>query len=126
MGDMERVTGIGGVFQRSAGEGASLRQWYAEHLGIEATAWGAKPFEWTPGGSTTWAAFDRDTDYFGRPDQAFMVNFRVADLHAMLEQLRAAGVEVIDKVDESEYGKFGWAVDPEGNRFELWEPPAGG
>ena len=67
-----------------------------------------------------------DTDYFGRPDQAFMVNFRVADLHAMLEQLRAAGVEVIDKVDESEYGKFGWAVDPEGNRFELWEPPAGG
>lgn len=123
---MERVTGIGGVFQRSAGTGADLRAWYAEHLGIEVTEWGAKPFEWTPGGSTTWAAFDHDTEYFGRRDQAFMVNFRVSDLSAMLAQLRAAGVEVLDKVDESEFGRFGWAVDPEGNRFELWEPPADG
>ena len=87
---MERVTGIGGVFQR-AGQAASLRDWYAEHLGIDITDWGAKPFEWTPGGSTTWAIFDHDTEYFGRPEQAFMVNFRVADLDAMLAQLRAAG-----------------------------------
>jgi predicted enzyme related to lactoylglutathione lyase len=88
--------------------------------------WGGKPFEWTPGGSTTWAIFDRDTEYLGRPEQAFMVNFRVADLDAMLAQLRAAGVEVADALEESEVGRFGWAVDPEGNRFELWEPPPGG
>ena len=121
---MERVTGIGGVFQR-AGQGASLRDWYAEHLGIEMSEWGGKAFEWTPGGSTTWAVFDHDTEYFGRPEQAFMVNFRVADLDAMLAQLRSAGVEVLETLQESEHGRFGWAVDPEGNRFELWEPPPG-
>jgi predicted enzyme related to lactoylglutathione lyase len=123
---MERVTGIGGVFQRSAGPAASLLSWYAEHLGVELTEWGAKPFAWTPGGSTTWSLFDPDTEYFGRPDQPFMVNFRVADLDAMLAQLRAAGVEVVDALEESEHGRFGWAVDPEGTRFELWQPPAGG
>src|SRR3954467_11909322 len=126
MAIMERVTGIGGVFQR-AGQSASLRSWYAEHLGIELSERGMKQFEWTAGGSTTWAVFDHDTEYFGRPDQAFMVNFRVADLDAMLAQLRAAGVEVLDGVQEAEgLGRFGWAVDPEGNRFELWEPPPGG
>ncbi len=123
---MERVTGIGGVFQRGGGKGAELRAWYAEHLGIATNEWGAEPFRWTPGGQTTWAVFDHDSDYFGRRDQAFMVNFRVADLDAMLAQLRAAGVEVLDAVEDSgEYGRFGWAVDPEGTRFELWEPPAG-
>ena len=125
MARVERVTGIGGVFQR-AGVAANLLEWYAEHLGMEVGEWGPNPFEWTPGGSTTWAVFDRDSDYFGRPEQAFMVNFRVADLDAMLAQLRAAGVEVIDALEESEFGRFGWAVDPEGNRFELWEPPPGG
>ena len=93
---------------------------------IDVSDWGAKPFDWTPGGSTTWAIFDHDTEYFGRPEQAFMVNFRVADLDAMLAQLRSAGVDVIDALEESEYGRFGWAVDPEGTRFELWEPPPGG
>jgi predicted enzyme related to lactoylglutathione lyase len=122
---MERVTGIGGIFQR-AGQAGRLREWYAEHLGIDLSEWGGKPFDWTPGGSTTWAIFDHDTEYFGRPDQAFMVNFRVADLDAMLAQLRAGGVEVIDDVQESDFGRFGWAVDPEGTRFELWEPPPGG
>jgi predicted enzyme related to lactoylglutathione lyase len=122
---MERVTGIGGVFQR-AGQAAELRRWYAVHLGVDLSEWGMKQFEWTPGGSTTWALFDYDTEYFGRPEQAFMVNFRVADLDAMLAQLRAAGAEVVDGVEESEYGRFGWAVDPDGTRFELWQPPAGG
>ena len=123
---MERVIGIGGVFQRAGGQADSLLKWYAEHLGIELSEWGAKPFEWTPGGSTSWAVFDQDTEYFGRRDQAFMVNFRVTDLDAMLAQLRAAGVEVIHALEEAGYGRFGWAVDPEGNRFELWEPPPGG
>jgi len=121
---MERVTGIGGVFQR-AGEAASLRDWYANHLGIDLAEYGGAQFPSQPGASTTWAVFDADTDYFGRREQAFMVNFRVADLDAMLAQLRAAGVEVIDGDEASEYGRFAWAVDPEGHRFELWEPPPG-
>jgi predicted enzyme related to lactoylglutathione lyase len=123
---VERVTGIGGVFQRAAGPAAGLRDWYVEHLGIQVSEWGTKPFEWSPGGSTTWAVFEHDSEYLGRPEQAFMVNFRVSDLDAMLTQLRAAGVEVVDALDESEYGRFGWAIDPEGTRFELWEPPPGG
>ena len=122
---MARVTGIGGVFQR-AGHTETLRAWYAEHLGIDLADWGGKPFEWTPGGSTTWAIFDSDTEYFGRPEQAFMVNFRVADLDALLAQLSAAGIEVIGSPEASEQGRFAWAVDPEGTRFELWEPPPGG
>jgi len=121
---MERVTGIGGVFQRAGRAG--LGAWYAEHLGVELSEWGTTSFDWTPGGATAWAVFDPDTEYFGRPDQAFMVNFRVADLDAMLTQLRSAGIEVIDAVEESEHGRFGWAVDPEGTRFELWQPPPGG
>jgi predicted enzyme related to lactoylglutathione lyase len=125
MAVMERVTGIGGVFQR-AGQSGSLRDWYAEHLGIDISEWGTTTFEWAPGGSTTWAIFDHDTEYFGRQEQAFMVNFRVADLDAMLAQLRSARVEVIDDVQEAEFGRFGWAVDPEGTRFELWEPPQEG
>jgi predicted enzyme related to lactoylglutathione lyase len=120
---MERVTGIGGVFQR-AGEAGALRAWYAEHLGIDLSQWGTASFEQTDGGATAYALFDQDTDYFGRPEQPFMVNFRVADLDAMLDQLKGAGAEVVEGVQESEYGRFAWAVDPEGTRFELWEPTA--
>ncbi len=115
MARMERVTGIGGVFLR-ARDSEHLRSWYAEHLGIEA-------YPTYEEGPTTWAVFDADSDYFGRPDQAFMVNYRVADLDAMLGQLQAAGVET-GTAEASEHGRFTWAVDPEGNRFELWEPPA--
>jgi predicted enzyme related to lactoylglutathione lyase len=122
---MERVTGVGGVFIRGS-DAAGLRSWYADHLGIELADWGGHVFEWGDGGSTTWAVFERDSTYFGRQEQACMVNFRVRDLDAMLAQLRAAGVEVIDGVEESDYGRFGWAVDAEGNRFELWQPPSGG
>ena len=77
------------------------------------------------GGETlTWAVFPGDTDYFGSGDQQAMVNYRVRDLDAMLAQLRAAGVPVDDSIHESEFGRFGWATDPEGNRFELWQPPS--
>jgi predicted enzyme related to lactoylglutathione lyase len=119
---MERVTGIGGVFVR-ARDAKALGTWYATHLGIDVNDWGGTQFDWQPGGSTTWSLFPADTEYFGRLDQQAMVNFRVPDLDAMLAQLRAAGVEVIDHIEEMEFGRFGWAVDPEGNRFELWQPP---
>lgn len=114
---MEKVSGIGGVFFRSR-DPKTLNDWYSKHLGIEIPAWEQQA------GTTAWAAFDADTDYFGRPDQPFMINFRVNDLAAMLAQLREAGVEVLDKVEDYDYGRFGWAVDPEGNRFELWQPTA--
>jgi predicted enzyme related to lactoylglutathione lyase len=118
---MERVTGIGGVVQR-ARQADSLRQWYAEHLGIDISESGSTVFESAPGAAMAWAIFDVDSEYFGRPDQMFMVNFRVADLDAMLAQLRAAGVEVIESPESYDFGRFAWAVDPEGTRFELWEP----
>lgn len=76
----------------------------------------------TGGRPHVWAPFKEDTDYFGRSDQQTMVNFRVRDLDAMLQQLRRAGAAVDEQVEDHEYGRFGWASDPEGNRFELWEP----
>jgi len=119
---MQRVTGIGGAFIRGR-DAKALRDWYAEHLGITLTEWGGQVFHNGPGSSVTWSVFDADTDYFGRPEQPYMLNYTVDDLDAMLDQLRAAGAEVVDRVEESELGRFGWAVDPEGNRFELWQPP---
>jgi predicted enzyme related to lactoylglutathione lyase len=120
----ERVTGIGGVFFK-AKDPEALGRWYAEHLGIALEDFGGATFRWQGEGTTVWSPFPANTEYFGRGDQQGMVNYRVADLDAMREQLRAAGAEVDDRVEEHEYGRFGWAVDPEGNRFELWEPPAG-
>jgi predicted enzyme related to lactoylglutathione lyase len=120
---VERVTGIGGVFLRSR-DPAALSAWYAEHLGLDVEDWHGAVLRVLGGETLVWALFPTDTEYFGRLDQQAMVNYRVADLDAMLAQLRAAGVEVIDDVQDSEYGRFGWAVDPEGNRFELWQPPA--
>jgi predicted enzyme related to lactoylglutathione lyase len=116
----EAVVGIGGVFFRSRDPDA-LRAWYAEHLGIEMEDYGTT-FTGKEGDQTVWAPFPADTDYFGRRDQQLMVNFRVRDLDTMLAQLRAAGVDVDDRVEEIEFGRFGWATDPDGNRFELWEP----
>ena len=109
--------GIGGVFFR-AKDAEALRAWYAEHLGIDVQDWGGAGFD---GGTTVWTIFAGDTEYFPS-GQLSMVNYRVSDLDAMLEQLRAAGVPVDDKVEDSEFGRFGWATDPEGNRFELWQP----
>lgn len=122
---MQRVLGIGGVFFRSKGDRAALLDWYETHLGIEHEAWGGRVFEHAdaPGSGLTWSIFDKDTEYFGEGN-AFMVNYKVADLDAMLAQLRAAGVRVDDHVERSEYGQFGWCFDPEGNRIELWQPPA--
>jgi predicted enzyme related to lactoylglutathione lyase len=124
---MERVTGVGGVFFRAKGPSAALLAWYRDHLGIEpAPDFEGTVFRWgLPEGTTTWAIFPSDTEYFGRPDQAFMVNLRVADLDRMLDQLRRAGVEVDPRVEDSEYGRFGWVTDPEGNRIELWQPAPG-
>lgn len=125
---MERVLGIGGVFVR-AKDREALATWYRRHLGLEIdeTWWGAilplRHADDRDGAYAVWSAFPHDTDYFGARTNGFMVNFRVQDLHAMLAQLRDAGCDVADAVEESDFGKFGWVSDPEGNRVELWEPP---
>lgn len=125
---MERVRGIGGIFFK-ANDPKALSAWYAQHLGVPVEAYGSATFKWSedaqPGaqGVTLWSPFPADTNYFAPSKAPFMINFRVDNLERMLVQLRTAGVEVDAKVDESEYGRFGWCIDPEGNRVELWEPP---
>jgi catechol 2,3-dioxygenase-like lactoylglutathione lyase family enzyme len=121
---VERATGIGGVFVRSPRPDA-LRAWYAEHLGFQLEEFGGAVLRSGGGETLVWAVFPGDTDYFGSRDQQAMVNYRVRNLDAMLAQLRAGGVPVEEHVEAHEYGRFGWATDPDGNRIELWESAAG-
>lgn len=122
---MKRVTGIGGVFFK-AKDPDSLRAWYRDHLGIDVQSWGGATFDWAgePNGTTAWTIFPATTKYLDPSTSPFMVNYRVADLDALLDALRQEGCAVDDKTDNSEFGKFGWVMDPEGNRIELWQPPA--
>jgi len=120
---LERATAIGGVFFR-ARDPKALVAWYAEHVGVPVDDAGYVVFTESRH-AHVWAPFAADTDYWPAEKQA-MVNFTVTDLDAMLGQLRAAGVEVDERIEQLEgIGRFGWAVDPEGNRFELWEPVPG-
>lgn len=124
-----RVTGIGGIFFKAKNPKA-LAQWYRDHLGLDVEKWGGVVFRWgrdnpAGAGSTTWRPFAETTSYFAPSAAPFMINFRVENLHALLAALRAEGCAVDDQVDESASGRFGWVTDPEGNRVELWEPPAG-
>jgi predicted enzyme related to lactoylglutathione lyase len=123
-GGVKRVLGIGGVFFK-ANDAVALRQWYRLHLGIDVQDWGGAVFPWegVPGGSTTWSIFAESSDYFSPGTRRSMVNYIVADLREVLAALRAEGCNVDDRVEESEYGIFGWVIDPEGNRLELWQPP---
>jgi predicted enzyme related to lactoylglutathione lyase len=119
---MERVLGIGGIFFRAA-DPAGLARWYRDVLRVDAYSEDQDVVWWPEPGPTVFSPFAADTDYFGRPDQAWMLNFRVRDLDAMCDQLRSAGVTVLEETQTLDgIGRFGWAVDPEGNRFELWEP----
>lgn len=127
---MKRVTGIGGVFFK-AKDPKALGEWYRTHLGMDVAKWGGVAFNWADDspngtGTTAWSLFKEDTTHFAPSASSFMINYRVADLHALLAKLREEGCTVDAKVDESEYGKFGWVMDPEGNRLELWQPPEGG
>ncbi|MCC7139829.1 MAG: VOC family protein [Planctomycetes bacterium] len=127
---MKRVTGIGGIFFR-ARDPEALGAWYRKHLGIDVQAWGGTAFVWADDaghpvkGTTVWSLFGPDNDYFAPSTAPFMVNYRVADLAAVLQALRAEGCNVLEKTDDSAYGKFGWVIDPEGNKVELWQPPEG-
>lgn len=127
---MKRVTGIGGIFFK-AKDPKALGAWYKKHLGFDVQEWGGAAFSWaspenpTGTGTTIWTPFDANTSYFKPSESSFMINYRVDNLDALLEALRNEGVTVDEKVEESEYGKFGWIMDPEGNRIELWQAPKG-
>jgi predicted enzyme related to lactoylglutathione lyase len=129
---MQRVTGIGGIFFK-AKDPKALGAWYKTHLGIDVSDWGGCTFDWAePGapqrpGQTVWSLFPDDTTYFSPGTAPFMINYRVADLESLVAQLRVEGCAVDEKgIQDNEYGKFAWVLDPEGNRLELWQPPPGG
>ena len=127
---MQRVLGVGGIFFK-ARDPAALGAWYRDNLGVDLESWGGAVFRWngpenpSGTGSTVWCPFKADTKYFAPSDAPFMVNYRVADARAMIEQLRTHGCAVDDRIEETEHGVFGWVMDPEGNRVELWQAPKG-
>lgn len=122
------VTGIGGVFFKARSP-EDLREWYRRHLGVEAGPQGVH-FLWRDPddpsriGRTVWSVFPHDTDYFGSSDQQFMLNYIVGDLDAVLSRMREAGIHPVKEPEAYPYGRFAWVLDGEGNRIELWEPPA--
>lgn len=123
---MKKVTGIGGIFFKCKDPG-KMRAWYQEHLGLNTNEYGAV-FEWHQGadstkkGFTQWSPFKETTKYFEPSQKEFMINYRVADLEALVTQLKAEGVTVLDEIEAFDYGKFVHIVDVEGNKIELWEP----
>jgi len=127
---MRRVTGIGGIFMK-AKDPKAMRDWYGKHLGIDVQDWGGAAFTWTDAdgkptaGTTIWSVGPAGGKHFAPSKSTFMVNYRVDDLAALLAALREEGCNVLEKTDDSEYGKFGWVMDPEGNKVELWQPPEG-
>jgi len=120
----QRVTGIGGVFFKSE-DPAALRDWYRKHLGLNTDDYGCT-FWWKDNdgnaASTQWSPFAADTTYFEPSQKQFMQNFRVSDLKGLLDKLKNEGVIVAGEPEFFDYGSFGWILDPEGNKIELWEP----
>jgi predicted enzyme related to lactoylglutathione lyase len=127
---MRRVTGIGGIFFKAQNP-EKLRAWYRDHLGIDVQLWGGAAFRWADAatadkpGTTVWSIMPQDSNYFAPSSANFMINYRVENLDQVLTVLREEGCVVDDHIEASEFGRFGWVMDPEGNRVELWEPPSG-
>ena len=124
---MARVTGVGGIFFKTRGDRAALAAWYQKHLGIPLKEFGGAVLRWTDDhaedrGLTVWHVAGRDSQWFSPSQSAFMINYRVDDLDAMIAQLRADGVEVVAGPESHENGKFAWIMDPDGNKVELWQP----
>ncbi len=124
---MAKVTGIGGVFLKCNGDSAALAAWYQKHLGMQLENWGGAVLKWPDdkaddGGLTVWNLAAKDSKWFSPSESSFMINYRIDNLDELLEQLREAGVEVIQGPESAENGKFAWVMDPDGNKVELWEP----
>ena len=124
---MQKVTGIGGVFLK-AKDASTLAAWYDKHLGFSSGENLYVNFKWVnennPAipGNTVFSFFKKESNYFDPSASPFMINFRVKNLKALLDKLNEEGVYIVGEVLEEEYGKFGWILDPEGNKIELWEP----
>ena len=124
--NMKKVTGIGGVFFKCKDPG-KVKEWYKTHLGLDTNEYGAN-FEWRQAedpakkGSTAWSPFAETTKYFEPSTKDFMINYRVENLEALVEELKKQGVTVLDKIETYDYGKFVHILDVEGNKIELWEP----
>ena len=124
---MAKVTGIGGVFFKSAGKGSELAAWYEKNLGISLESWGGAILNWTEdkavdGGMTVWSTANADSKWFAPSESSFMINYRVDDMDELLAQLKANGIEILKGPDTEDNGKFAWIMDPDGNKIELWEP----
>ena len=123
---MKKVTGIGGVFFKCK-DPKKMTEWYQQHLGLNTNPYGAT-FEWYEGadstkkGQTQWTPFAETTKYFEPSTKDFMINYRVDNLEALVEELKKNGVTVVDTIEKVEYGKFVHIIDIEGNKIELWEP----
>jgi predicted enzyme related to lactoylglutathione lyase len=123
---MKKVTGIGGIFFKCK-DPNKVKEWYKTHLGLDTNEYGAE-FEWrdaedpTKKGSTIWSPFAEKSKYFEPSTKDFMINYRVENLEALVEQLKNEGVTIVDKIEDTEYGKFVHIIDVEGNKVELWEP----
>jgi predicted enzyme related to lactoylglutathione lyase len=123
---MKKVTGLGGVFFKS-NDPKAMNEWYVKNLGLPVGAYGTT-FEWREveesekTGSTSWCTFPQDTKYFNPSEKPFMINYRVDDLVALVEELKKENVTIVDEISDYDYGKFIHVMDPEGNIIELWEP----
>jgi predicted enzyme related to lactoylglutathione lyase len=120
---MARVMGVGGVFFR-ARDPQALCAWYAEWLGVpiaDHPSASFRPASMPERAYTVWAPFATDTDYFDPSDRPYMFNLIVDDLDGALAQVREGGAELVGTVEEYDYGRFGWFLDPEGNKVELWQ-----
>jgi predicted enzyme related to lactoylglutathione lyase len=123
--NMKRVTGIGGIFFKSK-DPKKMTEWYQKHLGLDANPYGAT-FEWyesadsTKKAQTQWTPFPETTKYFEPSKQDFMINYRVENLEALVEELKKEGVTIVDKIESYDYGKFVHILDGEGNKVQLWE-----
>ena len=121
----KRVTGLGGIFFKCK-DPTKQKEWYSQHLGIKSDQYGSS-FEWRRSdkpeikGYTAWSPFANDTTYFQPSEKDFMINYRVENLHELVIELKKEGVQVLDEIEEFEYGKFVHLLDPEGNKIELWE-----
>lgn len=124
---MARVTGIGGVFFKSTSDHKALAAWYRDNLGLAFEPWGGAILKWPEdqapdGGLTVWHVADRESKWFSPSTSSFMINYRVDDLTALLEQLKTNGVEIVQGPDSDDNGIFAWVMDPDANKVELWQP----
>ena len=122
---MKKVTGIGGIFFKCKNP-VLIREWYSKNLGINTDNYGSS-FEWIQAdgeqkGFTQWSPFGSATKYFEPSLKEFMINYRVENIEALVEELRLDGITVLDEIETFEYGKFVHILDPENNKIELWEP----